>query len=614
MAEYAGKLVVFGSEEEVNQAIKQYEEDTIAHFVVGQKLKGFTSTELQVRRLCWYLNSSNEVKVPYDGVPFSYAGKLVMRCHHGPDKCKKQKVKYMETRMREEAAGTRKYGKARTRKTPLKKVDCPAKISIKKVVKFPEFKLQSGKETEFGKKMASKAVMEALQKEPNGVKKEVRYYVMFAAITDHKNHEMGELAAKVEPVDERVLNALHGYALAGVRSCTVLQKLGITFVENELFKDKAPPPRSRRRFYPSLSDIRNFLYKNKEELSKANSDMNSQFMSELGVDVASTSTTMPSGDDDMDSAGIVALMNVAVNNQYIQQDLTTTTSSTTSNGMEQQPPVPVCISSNQAKVAETLSQAQSGVQSQSFTQSHNVVTLTQTQAFTRPITQSDPISQSEALFSSSALPPSVSTPYSTSTSQLATVSSQAPTQFRSNNQTAVQEQKVYVQQSQQIAANTLTQQQFTMQPHDQQQHGSLPSHLQEVEIPISHLPAEPQQIDSASSLQQQVANTLEQMSSLSTQQHLQGAATVVQSQQQLPQDVSQQQRPSRLRLILRLKDLTRQIHDYALLVKDTDNLQTLVTSLEGLSLKPVKLQHYEWRNQNQGGRNVKLGIQQVHQI
>ncbi len=59
-------------------------------------------TELQVRRLCWYLNSSNEVKVPYDGVPFSYAGKLVMRCHHGPDKCKKQKVKYKEMRIKEE--------------------------------------------------------------------------------------------------------------------------------------------------------------------------------------------------------------------------------------------------------------------------------------------------------------------------------------------------------------------------------------------------------------------------------------------------------------------------------------------------------------------------------
>ena len=44
MAEYAGQLVVFSTEEDVNQAIKQYEEDTIAHFVVGQKLKGFTST------------------------------------------------------------------------------------------------------------------------------------------------------------------------------------------------------------------------------------------------------------------------------------------------------------------------------------------------------------------------------------------------------------------------------------------------------------------------------------------------------------------------------------------------------------------------------------------
>ena len=54
--------------------------------------------------------------------------------------------------------------------------------------------LEPGKETDFGKKTTSKAVMQALQADPNKVKKEVRYYVMFADITDHKNHEMGEVS------------------------------------------------------------------------------------------------------------------------------------------------------------------------------------------------------------------------------------------------------------------------------------------------------------------------------------------------------------------------------------------------------------------------------------
>ena len=36
--------------------------------------------------------------------------------------------------------------------------------------------------------------MKALKKDPKAVQKEVRYYVKFAAITDHKNHEMGEVS------------------------------------------------------------------------------------------------------------------------------------------------------------------------------------------------------------------------------------------------------------------------------------------------------------------------------------------------------------------------------------------------------------------------------------
>ena len=41
-------------------------------------------------------------------------------------------------------------------------------------------------------------------------------------------------------------------------------------------------------------------------------------------------------------------------------------------------------------------------------------------------------------------------------------------------------------------------------------------------------------------------------------------------------------KPSRLRLILRMKELTRQLHDYSLLVKDSSNLQLLVNDLENV--------------------------------
>ncbi len=49
----------------------------------------------------------------------------------------------------------------------------------------------------------------------------------------------------------------------GISSYTALQKLIYTYVEKDLFKDKPLPPRTRRRYFPNVKDIQNFLTKYK---------------------------------------------------------------------------------------------------------------------------------------------------------------------------------------------------------------------------------------------------------------------------------------------------------------------------------------------------------------
>ncbi len=44
MADYAGKTVVFKTEEQVNEAIRVYEEETVTHFVTSSVMKSFTKT------------------------------------------------------------------------------------------------------------------------------------------------------------------------------------------------------------------------------------------------------------------------------------------------------------------------------------------------------------------------------------------------------------------------------------------------------------------------------------------------------------------------------------------------------------------------------------------
>ena len=376
----------------------------------------------------------------------------------------------------------------------------------------------------------------------------------------------------MEPVDDRVISALHGYALAGVRSCTVLQKLCTSFVENELFKDKVAPPRSRRRFYPSLSDIRNFLYKSKEELRKAQSTLNqNQLLSQLGVDVASTSTAPP-GDEGIDSTGIVALMNAAVQSNQCAQQGTSTSVSAAPGGdaTGQQSTVSAAVVEDAAKQQSTVlptsqivpvqvMKAQTLTQMQSSSQSSVVLkeTLTQTQAFTKPIEQSSVTPQS--------LPQLTSAPVQSSTLVNHTTSQYMP-------------QGALTMQNTQQVSTTAVPQQMSVQPQPQNHASSNDFDTVEIHISSTCMSSETQEVANPMSLQHQVANTLEELARLPVHtQQIHPATTAVEQTQQ-----AQAAKPSRLRLILKLKDLTRQIHDYALLIQGTDNLERLASSLESV--------------------------------
>ena len=41
MAEYAGKTVIFFTEDDMNSALQQYEEETLTHFVIGSLSASF---------------------------------------------------------------------------------------------------------------------------------------------------------------------------------------------------------------------------------------------------------------------------------------------------------------------------------------------------------------------------------------------------------------------------------------------------------------------------------------------------------------------------------------------------------------------------------------------
>ncbi|XP_072027583.1 uncharacterized protein [Amphiura filiformis] len=263
MAEYAGQIVVFKTEAEVNEAIRVYEEETVTHFVTSTVMKSFSNSEMKVNRFRWYVNARNDdgVSIPYDRIPFCFVGKKAMTCHMGEDRGKATKAKYQAQKAKAEAEGLRKYRKRAP--VPTKKSTCTAKISIKKIVKFPEYQLEEGKEQNYDQRQNNKRLLAALNHDSEEVMKQIQYYVKFPCIQDHKDHPMGEEAAKKEPIDKRVHDKMQQLADAGVSSYIALQKLVFAYVEKELFKDKPLPPRTRRRYFPVVKDIQNFLTKHK---------------------------------------------------------------------------------------------------------------------------------------------------------------------------------------------------------------------------------------------------------------------------------------------------------------------------------------------------------------
>ena len=99
----------------------------------------------------------------YDGIPYIWLGRCQYKCHQGADKAKQQKIKHKQmvhTKMLSE------HGSAavKTRKLtqPTKKMNCPVTFHVKKLSRFPEFKITT--DTKWNRTVASRNLRSALEK------------------------------------------------------------------------------------------------------------------------------------------------------------------------------------------------------------------------------------------------------------------------------------------------------------------------------------------------------------------------------------------------------------------------------------------------------------------
>ncbi|XP_051716358.1 calcium-responsive transcription factor-like [Ctenopharyngodon idella] len=165
-----------------------FEEDTMTKFVISTKDKAFGVDDPKPgsKKIMWDLQY-----VPFDRIPFMVVGRRVYSCHQGIDKHKHEK----QTRQLQllDNHSDHCYKERRRLLQDSKKQDCPDRIYVVHLIRFPDYKITD----DIHKQMKESAgcLKRALTTNPSAVKFKEQYVACFPGIKEHKNHPVvGEVS------------------------------------------------------------------------------------------------------------------------------------------------------------------------------------------------------------------------------------------------------------------------------------------------------------------------------------------------------------------------------------------------------------------------------------
>ncbi|KAJ6665264.1 hypothetical protein lerEdw1_004313 [Lerista edwardsae] len=216
--------------------------------------------------------------------PFAGSRAIVMECQYGPRRKGFQPRKTAEP------------------ENVLYKATCPARIYIKKVQKFPEYRVPTDV------KIDKKVIRMEQEKAFNMLKKNLidagglpRWYVQLPTQQAHQYHEMEETCLPPSPVpfsvpspeeeddavrDEndilpsrlhpQVADKIKELVLQGTEQVYAVRKQLRKFVERELFKHDEVPERHNLSFFPTVNDIKNHIHEVQKTLRNGKIGYNSE--------------------------------------------------------------------------------------------------------------------------------------------------------------------------------------------------------------------------------------------------------------------------------------------------------------------------------------------------
>ncbi|XP_063952577.1 uncharacterized protein LOC129257734 [Lytechinus pictus] len=194
-----------------------------------------------------------------DGSPFVVLGKYTLDCMFGRDKNKAAKERMAEERDREFEGGHPRPRKKRKRLQQSKKKGCPAKVVMKEVILFPQFK--SSNMSKYVRDRKSRAIREALT---NGeqIEAEHRIYIQLPSPASHQNtHSQGPLIGVLNPLAKEIRGKIQELVGDGVYQTKEMRRHLKIYVDTHLFPNPVKRPHtSNTAYYPTDTTIRNHIY------------------------------------------------------------------------------------------------------------------------------------------------------------------------------------------------------------------------------------------------------------------------------------------------------------------------------------------------------------------
>ncbi|XP_073489404.1 calcium-responsive transcription factor [Aquarana catesbeiana] len=212
--------------------------------------------------------------VPYDGIPFVNAGSraIVMECQYGPRRKGSQPKRSGE--------GDQSY-----------KATCPARIYIKKVKKFPKYRVPTDPKIDKKLiKMEQEKAFNLLKKDLDSTEGILRWYVQLPDQEAHQYHSLDAGCFSPSPTsfqpsneeEEEVVcdentalpSRLHPCITEKIRELVskgfdevyAVRKQLRKYVERELFKPDEIPERHNLSYFPTVNDLKNQIHEAQKAL------------------------------------------------------------------------------------------------------------------------------------------------------------------------------------------------------------------------------------------------------------------------------------------------------------------------------------------------------------